>query len=122
MSKNKAKGTRYESALVAYLNSEGLTTYRPAQAGARDTGDIHGIPHFAVQAKDWRDVTGAVREGTDGVQKQRENLGAQFGVNFVKRAHKPIAHGYAVMRIDNFIDLLRLALPWAFKDGDNETE
>lgn len=117
MSRNKQRGTAWESALVGYLNSRGLRTYRPAQAGAKDTGDIHGVPHFAVQAKDWRDVTGAVREGTDGVETQRMNLGARFGVNFVKRARKPVEHSYAVMRMDRFVDLLEMAMPEEFKDG-----
>lgn len=122
MSRNKAKGTRYESAIVAYLNAQGMRAYRPAQAGAKDTGDIHGIPLFAVQCKDWQRVTDAIREGVDGAETQRMNLGVPFGVAFVKRARKPVEHGYAVMRIDRFIELLRLVIPDAFQGGTHEVE
>ena len=115
---NKRKGTAYESDLVKYLNSFGLSTYRPAQAGARDTGDIHNLPLFAVQAKNWKSVADAVREGTIGVEKQRQNLGAPFGVNFVKRPRYPIGEGYAVMRIETFVAMLQHFMPWAFEQKE----
>lgn len=56
---NKAKGTRHETEIVNYLNSEGLNVYRPAPGGPRDTGDIHGLPLFAIQAKNWKNIADA---------------------------------------------------------------
>ena len=113
---NKAKGTRHETDIVNYLNDEGLSVYRPAPGGPRDTGDIHGLPDFAIQAKNWKNVADAVREGTDGAEKQRENLGVPFGINIVKRPRRPISDAYVVMRLSTFVRMLRTFMPWAFRE------
>ena len=109
MSRNKAKGTKWEGDVRDFLNrfarfgrGKLWEVYRPAQEGFRDTGDLHGLPFFAVQCKDWRDVTGAVREGTDGSLKQAENAGVPLAVNVVKRARKNVRLGYAVLTLRNF--------------------
>lgn len=109
MSRNKAKGTKWEGQVRDLLNVFGRfgrgklwEVYRPAQEGFRDTGDLHGLPYFAVQCKDWRDVTGAVREGTDGALKQAKHAGKPLGVNVVKRARKNVRLGYAVMTLQQF--------------------
>lgn len=120
MSANKAKGTRWEVAVREYLNERGLTAYRPAQEGFKDTGDIHGVAFFAIQCKDWRSVTDAVREGTDGVQRQKKHADKPHGVNFVKRARKGTSQGYAVMTIEDwttfYLDYLSLATERAVKE------
>lgn len=115
---NKAKGTRHETEIVNYLNSEGLNVYRPAPGGPRDTGDIHGLPLFAIQAKNWKSIADAVREGTDGVEKQRANLKVPFGINIVKRPRKGIADAYVVMRMSTFVALLRRFMPQVFKEKE----
>lgn len=107
MSKQTAKGTRWESAVRDYLNeTHGFRVYRPRPDGFRDSGDLHGLSPFVGQCKDWRDVTGAVREGLDGAQRQKAHAGEEFGVAFVKRARKPVAEGYAVLRIEDFAEIL----------------
>ena len=93
-----------------YLNSRGFDTYRPAQEGFRDTGDLHGFPLFAIQCKDWRDVTGAIREGLTGAQVQAANRGEPYGVAVVKRARKPTSEAYAVLRLEDFATLIAEAI------------
>lgn len=111
MSANKAKGTRWESALVAYLaelwrGRFGLVPRRVAQEGFADTGDLHGMDPFIAQAKDWRSWEAAIREGLDGAEVQRVRAGADYGVAFVKRARRPVGQGYAVMTVETFARLL----------------
>lgn len=108
MSRNKAKGTRWEVSVRDYLNADGVPweVYRPAQEGFKDTGDLHGLPYFAVQCKDWRDVTSAVREGTEGVQKQKAHYGRPLGVNVVKRARANVSRAYAVLTLEDFRTLV----------------
>lgn len=121
MSRNKAKGTRWEVAVRDYLNAApngNINAYRPAQEGFRDTGDLHGVPFFAVQCKDWREVMSAIREGLDGVQKQKVNAQRPFGVNIVKRARKPVADGYVVMTLADFRRLVDDFLTTATWDED----
>lgn len=106
MTAAKDKGTRWETAVVAFLNDKGVRAYRPAQSGFRDHGDVHGVSPFVIQAKDWRDVTSALREGLDGVQLQVKNAGETYGVAVVKRARKPAADAYAVMRLEDLAALI----------------
>ncbi len=40
MSKSKAQGTRYESALVSIFQAEGMRSRRIAEGGAADRGDV----------------------------------------------------------------------------------
>lgn len=105
MSAQKAKGTRFETAVRDYLREHGLPAYRPAQEGFRDVGDIHGVSPFVVQCKDWRDVTGALREGVTGAQVQAANAGEEFGVAVIKRARKPVGDAYVAMTLADFVRL-----------------
>lgn len=106
MTRAKDKGTRWESAVVAFLNACGVRAYRPAQSGFADQGDVHGVSPFILQCKDWRDVTSALREGVDGAQVQAVNAGERYGVAVVKRARKPVGEAYAVMHLEDFAALI----------------
>lgn len=112
MSAAKRKGTAFESALRNLGNEvlveEGLdgTIYRPAQEGFADTGDLHGMSPFIGQAKNWKDLTGALREGVDGAQVQAQRAGEDFGVAFIKRPRKGVAEAYAVLPAEVFFRLL----------------
>lgn len=102
----KAKGTRWETAVTNYLRDSGLFAYKPRPEGFRDIGDIHAPP-FVLQAKDWKDVVSALREGTDGVRLQRVHAGLPFGAAVVKRARKPVEDAYLVMRLGDLPELVR---------------
>lgn len=102
----KAKGTRWETAVVDFLRASGIRAYRPAQEGYRDVGDIHGVSPFVIQCKDWRDVLAALREGVDGAQLQARNAGETYGVAVVKRARKPAGEAYAVLRLEDLATLI----------------
>lgn len=106
MSAAKAKGTKWETDLVAHLNSHALGARRVAQEGYLDTGDLHGLDPFIGQAKNWKSWESAIREGLDGAEVQKVRAGQPFGVAFVKRARRGTGDGYAVMTVDTFARLL----------------
>lgn len=112
MSAAKRKGTAFESAIRDALNSFAsrvgvpLKVYRPAQEGFRDTGDLHGVSPFVIQAKSWRDLTSALREGVDGAVAQARNAHEPLGVAVVKRPRRPIGDAYAVMRLEDYARVL----------------
>lgn len=111
MSAQKAKGTRHESkirdALAEFLGGRfGLAPRRVAQEGFADTGDLHGVSPFVIQAKDWRDIAGALREGVDGAVVQAARAEEDYGVAVIKRARRPIGDAYAVMRLEDWARLL----------------
>ena len=111
MSANKARGTKWETALVRALGAFfggrfGLAPRRVAQEGFADTGDLHGLAPFIGQAKDWKSWEAAIREGLDGAQAQKARAGEPYGVAFVKRVRRPVGGGFAVMTIDDFARVL----------------
>lgn len=104
---NKAKGTRWETAITRYLQDAGLLAYKPRQEGHKDVGDIHVAGTFVVQAKDWKDILAGIREGVEGVRVQKGHARMPFGVAVVKRPRKPIEDAYVVMRLGDFPQLVR---------------
>lgn len=109
MSASKAKGTAFESLLVGATNlfARGrLTARRVAQQGFADSGDVHGVSPFVIQAKDWANLTAALREGLAGAVAQAKRAGEDYGVAVVKRRHGPVGESYAVMRYEDFVRVL----------------
>lgn len=102
----KQKGTALETAVVGYLKDHGVPAYRPAQAGYKDVGDIHGVSPVVIQCKNWRDLPAALREGVDGANKQRVNAGERWGVAAIKRPRKGVADTYVVMDLATFAEVL----------------
>ncbi|GAA4981143.1 hypothetical protein [Actinopolymorpha pittospori] len=107
----KARGTRWETALVRALAAfwqlrYGLKPFKPRQEGRNDVGDLQGFSPFIGQAKDWASWQDAIREGLDGAERQRLNAGEAYGVAFVKRARRPVGAGYAVMTVATWARLL----------------
>lgn len=103
---NKQKGTQLESAVRDFLKAQGIDAYRPAQEGFKDVGDIRGVSPFTIQAKNWRDLPAALREGVDGANKQRVNAGERWGVAAIKRPRKGVADTYVVMDLATFAEVL----------------
>jgi hypothetical protein len=111
MTAEKAKGTRWEREVVTALSAAfgrqyGLDPHRAAPTGARDSGDIHGVSPFIVQAKDWRSWEDAIRIGLDGAEEQRVTAGEDYGVVVVKRARRPVGSAYAVTTLATWARLL----------------
>lgn len=104
----KAKGTRWESEVVALLKESGLKVYKPRQEGFRDVGDVHAPP-FALQAKAYADVVSGLREGLNGavVQVEHAGDGFEYGAAVVKRPRKPVGEGYFVLRLSDAARLMR---------------
>lgn len=107
MSAAKARGTRWETALVRAFRAVGIHAFKPHQEGRQDVGDLHGLSPFIGQAKDWRSWEDAIREGLDGAERQHVAAGEMYGVAFVKRARRGVWDGYAVTTVITFARLLR---------------
>lgn len=90
------KGTRWESAIVAYLLPFVPHVERRAKNGAKDRGDIAGIPGVVIEAKNARamDLAGWV----DEAQTEARNDGAPYGVVWHHRRGKGSpGDGYVTM-------------------------
>lgn len=103
---NKTKGTRFESAVTKVLVAAGLTAWMPRQTGRHDVGDIHVGTDLILQAKAWKDMTGAIRVGTAAAQVQAGHANREFGAAVIKKPRGRIEDAYVVMPLHAFIRLL----------------
>jgi len=119
-SRAKAKGTRWESDIVRYLNE----ALRPAgvldgeapdhaqrlvQTGVSDQGDIR-VGRFILQAKDQAayDLSGAVDDARNQLahyQLWHPTSDAAFSAAVIKRRRRGTAEGYVVMTLEQFARL-----------------
>lgn len=106
MSASRAKGTRWESALVAYLIAEGFPAVeRRALAGVADKGDISGLP-VVVEAKNCKTTTLAA--WVDEATVEARNAGVSVGVVWHHRRGKSSpGDGFVTMSGAAFVELLR---------------
>ena len=102
---NKAKGDRWERAVMAYLAEEfGRQVRRPHQEGFKDVGDLHLSP-FALQCKD---VAGLSLPATiRAAELQATHAEEQFGVVVHKVRGKGAAEGVVSMSLRTFRDLVK---------------
>ncbi len=99
MSKQKQKGTAWETATVTTCAEAGLPATRVPLAGTGDKGDVHvtaGPYKIVVQNKNEQRM--AVAEYVDQANTQCSNAAGDFGVAWVHRRGKasPV-DGYVMM-------------------------
>lgn len=107
MSTNKAKGTRWESAVVGYLRERGwVHAERRALAGTKDLGDVTGIPGVVIECKNQN--RRSLAEWLDEAADERANANADLGVVWFKRiGYVSPGKGYVLMDGETFTLLLR---------------
>lgn len=109
MSRSRSKGTAWESKVVAYLQSQGWPhAERRALNGARDRGDLTGLPGVVVECKDANRVELAA--WIDEATTETANANAELGVVWAHRKGKASAgDGYVILTGEAFARLLRMA-------------
>jgi hypothetical protein len=100
---NKAKGTRFESAVRDFINSVGVNrATRVAQAG-EDVGDVHVNGMFALQCKD---VTASnYSKWIVDAKEQARAAKVPFSAVVHKRRQRKVGEAYVVMDLDTFTDI-----------------
>jgi hypothetical protein len=105
MSRSKAKGTRWETAIVEYLREVAPHVERRALNGAHDKGDITGIPGVVIEAKNQE--RHSLAEWVDEAVAEGDNANADVAVAWIHRRGKASpADGYVVMTGTQFVSLL----------------
>ena len=109
-SRNKAKGSSWERAIVEHLRAAGWPFAERRLAGAaKDRGDIAGVVGVVIEAKNT--ATARLAEWVDETEIERTNDGAWLGVVWHKRKGKgSAADGYVTMTGAQFTELLARAL------------
>ncbi|MFJ8785006.1 hypothetical protein [Streptomyces sp. NPDC102476] len=107
MSASKRKGTAAESAVVQYLQAMGFAqAERRSLNGAKDRGDIAGLPGVVIEVKNCarQELAGWVGEA----EVERDNDNASLGVVWHKRRGKGHpADWFVTMSGEQFMALLR---------------
>lgn len=103
---SKAKGTRWETAIVDFLTARGITARRQPLYGGADRGDVvlpdHGI---VVEAKNKKAYQ--FGEAVDQANAEAANAGMPYGVAVVKRNGKGLTcDGFVVMDVETFTELI----------------
>jgi hypothetical protein len=109
MSRNKQRGTAWETAICRFLAAEGFPhVERRALSGGQDRGDIAGIPGVVIEAKNaQRTELGA---WVDEALLEQANEGAEFSaVWHHRRGRAGAGDGYVTMTGETFARLLRTA-------------
>lgn len=109
MSKNKAKGTAWESSVVAYLRDRGWPyAERRALAGGKDLGDVTGIPRIVFECKNAAAIE--LAQWLDEANEERINAKADLGVVWFKRRGRGSpGDSYVLMDGETFTNLLHEA-------------
>lgn len=115
MSKQSRKGNAWQNACEGYLkeffeDTEG-TIHVERLHGERDEGDIHGLSchgfPIVVEAKNQAEYR--FGDWVAEAEAEAENAGASYGVAFVKRKGRGLAHvgdHWAVMSIEGFCRMI----------------
>jgi hypothetical protein len=103
------KGPRFERLVADYLAGEGFhAADRRIKTGARDKGDITGIPDWTLETKDLKtiDLAGMVTEAT----VEAANAGTTWFAAIQKRRGKNVRDAYVVLPLWLFARLLKQLL------------
>lgn len=107
MSKQRAKGTAAETAVVRYLQAHGFPhAERRALHGVNDMGDITGCGPLVLEVKNHKtmDLAGWIRE----LEAEMANADVDLGsVVIKKRGTTDPRDWYALLPFGIFVDLLR---------------
>jgi hypothetical protein len=101
VSKQRARGTAWESAICRFLAPVFPSVERRALNGSKDRGDIAGLPQLVVEAKHVArlDLSGWL----DEAETERDNDGARYGVVWLKRrGFTDPGRAYVLMSGDDF--------------------
>lgn len=105
-SANKQKGSQFERDVVSYLQSQGFNAERRYGAGIReDRGDIVGVPDFAIECKNQRNID--LAQFVDEAIIEAKHARQPFGAAVIKRRNRNVRESYVVMSLEQFVALLQ---------------
>ncbi|UGL61849.1 holliday junction resolvase [Microbacterium phage Franklin22] len=99
-------GAGFERDLEKAFRAAGLAAKRPRQTKAVDVGDLHVAGDVVVQAKAWRNLAAALRDGIAGSQVQKVHARRPIAVAIAKKPGEPILDSVVAMPLKDFIRLL----------------
>ena len=106
---SKARGTRGEVAVAAFLRDAGFDeVYRMAPAGEFAAGDLGGIPEVAFECRARNRLT--LSENVDAANERAHHKGAKYGLTVMKRRGRGAKDAYVALALATFVRLLQALL------------
>lgn len=102
---NGRLGASFERAVADLFATVFPFADRRVKTGAKDKGDIGGVPGWVFECKNEKSIRLAAY--MDEATIECENAGADWYAAIVKRRGKNVAQAYAVMPLWQLIELLR---------------
>lgn len=102
---NGRKGSAFETACIEYMRQNGFPyAERRVPTGARDKGDLGGVPGLMLEFKNHKliDLAGFM----DEVKAETEHAHAHIGAAVIKRRNFGVDRAYFVMEFKPALDLL----------------
>lgn len=101
--RGKARGRETENMVVKYLRELGFTnTERRARKGAKDEGDITGIPGIVIEVKGER--ANRLPEWKRETLEEIRNAAVEFGFLVVRRERTPVGEWDTYVPMDFICD------------------
>lgn len=101
---SKAKGDRWERALVAFFRSRGYQEVARLRArGKDDEGDLTGFPLWAIEAKDDKGLSPHAMAAQ--ADKEARNAGKPFGAAIRKSPRRPTEEAVVLMSLETWLRL-----------------
>lgn len=105
MSKSGRIGADWERRVAEYFAAHGFPyAERRVTNGAKDRGDLSGIPGVMVECKAEKQIH--LSEYMSEVAVQKANAGASVGVAVIKRRSHGVEKAYVVLELRDFVDLI----------------
>jgi len=103
----KAKGTRWESAVVTFLRDLGFPeARREVQRGRLDVGDVGGFPLWALECKAYKTVSFSVlAEFATQAKREAVNAGKPWGAVVLKRPRASTADAFVIMDLATWAEV-----------------
>jgi hypothetical protein len=107
LSRSKQKGTLAETAVVNYLRQFWPSVERRALSGAKDKGDVAGIPNVVIEIKNHASYK--LTEWIKETEVERNNAQASVGILVIKPKGIGVSQvnkWYAVVPLETMVTLL----------------
>ncbi len=114
MSRSKQKGTLAETAVVNYLRQFWPSVERRALSGAKDKGDVAGIPNVVIEIKNHASYK--LTEWIKETEVERNNAQASVGILVIK------PKGIGVSQVDKWYAVVPLETMVTLLNGERSAE
>jgi hypothetical protein len=106
VSKQRARGTAFESATVNYLHENGFPAAVRTGSAAYGDGDILGVSGIVIENKDCvkLDLSGWLTQATKSAERRGKN---EVPIVVHKRRGKGISQAYCTLSLESLVKLIQ---------------